>query len=198
MINWTVNEWSNVIFLDEKRFNTSIKRKPKIKRRRGECSYQSVHSNLTDISINTICFLKYNQPVLVKKISNNFNSLEFKNVLNQFFGECQDEIILYMDKCPLHFSDCIMSFFDLHRNINVINTAPVSPDLNCIENVFSLLDRKKDCYLLNNFISTEIQLFMKINQLAREIDQSTLNKLVESMPSRINACKDRLGMITNY
>lgn len=72
-----------------------------------------------------------------------------------------------------------------------------SPDLNCIENIFYLVDRKLANYLVDNFISTKEYLLFKINQFSREIDQNTLNKLVESMPSRIIQCTDRLGMVTN-
>lgn len=191
-------------FLDEKIFTTKINTsRMRVKRFRStnnnnNLNLQFRHSNLTQIQINTLCFINYNSPVLLKLISDNFNSALFREEIREVFEDTDGEVIIYMDNCSLHLAPPVLQFFIEHPNIKIIRTSPVSPDLNCIENIFSLIDRRLDFYLLNNFIGSTNELYSKILEFAAEIPITTINKLIDSMPNRINKCRDLYGNHTGY
>lgn len=108
-----------------------------------------------------------------------------------------DRFILHQDNCPLHLGPEARIFFSTN-NVNVLKTPPASPDLNPIENIWNLIDRKLSSFLLNNFISTSEQLFDKVSEFAGEIPVETINKLIDTMPRRITDCIENNGKTTKY
>lgn len=73
---------------------------------------------------------------------------------------------------------------------------PSSPDLNCIEHVWALLKRK--LYLHYPRPTTQDQVFEVFEKLWNELDQEIINKLVDSMGDRMEACETAKGFHTKY
>lgn len=155
------------------------------------------HSNLSNVKSNTWGYMAYNIGVCIYSISNNFNNVEYRDTLYEVFGQRLEGYVLYQDNCRLHLGESVRSYFG-QDNVHVFNTPPQSPDLNPIENIWYLIDRKLDFYLRSNFINTPEELFNIVKQFAAEIPIETVNKLIDSVQKRIQECYSKGGKQTKY
>lgn len=191
-----------MIFSDEKLFYSKSNHKIKVKRTKGSRNDQKNvinHCDLTSVKVNVWGWLAYGRGVKLVKISNNFNSKEYKELLEKEFGDNDlgKELVFLQDNCPRHKAKDPTEFFKTEK-LYIIKTSPVSPDLNCIENVWNLMDRKLKNYLKSNFINNENELFIKVNEFANQIPIETINKLVDSTQTRIKECFRANGKATRY
>lgn len=84
------------------------------------------------------------------------------------------------------------------QNYKVLNHPPTSPDLNQIENVWMMVERRLSHYLLSNFINSKTELFQKICEFGNEIPVESINKLFDSMPKRIEKVIESNGKAIKY
>ena len=84
-------------------------------------------------------------------------------------------------------------WFKLNR-VNVIKSPPYSPDLNPIENLFSIVKKK----LRGRRFTSDQDLFDAASQAWNTIPIDMLINLVDSMPDRINAVIEANGWQTKY
>lgn len=198
-LRWRLEQWSQIVFLDEKLYTTKLKFKKSIKRRRGDNSVNYVnHVNLSSVQQNTINFLTYNSPIITEPISDNFDQHQFVEVLNKYFNSYRGDIVFYFDNCALHKAPAVLAYLISKPNFHVIKTPAYSPDLNCIENIFSINDKRLAAYLNENFINTPAELYNFVLNLNNQISQEIINRLVESMTNRIRECNELIGMQTRY
>jgi transposase len=73
---------------------------------------------------------------------------------------------------------------------------PSSPDLNPIENVWAILKRRFAAVYPRP--STQDQVFAVLEKLWDELDQDMINKIIESMNKRTEACRKARGGPTKY
>ena len=71
---------------------------------------------------------------------------------------------------------------------------PQSPDVNPIEHLWDLLKREK----VRHAITSQDRLWDVLSQCWNNIEQSTLQKLVKSMPKRVQAILKAKGGHTKY
>lgn len=98
--------------------------------------------------------MKFDLGLHLVRISSNFNSSEYAQILANVFSSnnLADQFILHQDNCSLYLGPEVKDFFSNSR-VKVLKTPPASPDLNPIENVWYLIDRKLSSFLLTNLIS---------------------------------------------
>lgn len=151
------------------------------------------------MTVNVWGYIAYDKGIHLNKISHNFNSKEYESVLIKEFGdgELGKEFVLLQDNCALHTGESSREFFSSGK-IYVLKTSPVSPDLNCIENIWSIIDRKLKNYLITNFINTEDDLFKKVVEFANSIPNDVINKLIDSTVDRMRECNELKGKATHY
>jgi transposase len=68
--------------------------------------------------------------------------------------------------------------------INMLEWAPKSPDLNAIEELWSIIDKK----LASTPINSKEELQHRLKQECNKISIKTCRALVDSMPERIEKC----------
>ena len=101
---------------------------------------------------------------------------------NTFDASCDDYVYMH-DNAPCHRSKYTTDWLKNH-NINVLKWPSNSPDLNCIEHVWDYIDKE-----LRKLKPTNVsQLQEMILQLWREFTPIQCQRLVDSMPRRINQC----------
>jgi len=142
-----------------------------------------------DMKINVWgCFAAHGVGKL-RRIYGNMNKEMYLNILedsmvpsyNRLFHG--DYLIFQQGNDPKHTSKVVKDWFEVN-NIQKLEWPSQSPDLNPIENLWSLLDRKTRCRNPN-----EGELF-HIPEL--------LDDLVSSMPRRVQAVIDDKGGATKY
>ena len=105
----------------------------------------------------------------------------------------KENVIFQQDNAPCHTAHKIRDFFE-QNSIIVMKWPPNSPDLNCIENLWSWLDNQLSKIQILNLD----QLQFEITKILSNVPVEICNNLVDSMPTRIKECRDNMGGITRY
>lgn len=105
----------------------------------------------------------------------------------------EDNFIFQQDNDPKHTARKTQTFFRESR-IKLLEWPPQSPDLNPIENLWSLLDSKMD----KTNVTNKNLLFETLRVTWESLDDRYLQNLVESMPRRLEAVISAKGGHTKY
>jgi len=104
-----------------------------------------------------------------------------------------DYSIFQQDNDRKHTSKVVKDWFEMN-NMQKLEWPSQSPDLNPIENLWSLLDRKTRCRKPNN----DDELFHILEEAWNTLSPELLDDLVSSMPRRVQAVIDAKGVATKY
>lgn len=200
-IHWT-NEWRKIIFSDEKKFNLDgpdgfscywhdLRTEEKIfsKRQSGGGSV---------MVWGAIGYLK---KMPLSFISTRMNAIQYQEMVSPHFPaygyECAGlDWQFQQDNAPIHVARSTLTDFG-QRGMNVFGGWPAkSPDMNIIENVWSILAREvyKNARQYNN----KNELNEAITAAWQNIPQTKIESLYNSLPRRIIALHDAKGKWTKY
>ena len=133
-------------------------------------------------------------------INGRLNSEGYQQVLENFLLPLMDrwpdeEFIFQQDNAAIHVSNSTRQWF-VDSQIDTIAWPARSPDLNPIENLWSILVRDvyADCRQYNNVKELKIA----IRAAWGRITQQTLSKLIGSMQNRMTETLKMRGNITKY
>jgi len=118
-----------------------------------------------------------------------------ENLLPFLSGPRRDKFVFFQDQASPHTSNSTVSFFAAN-NIRFINFPANSPDLNIIENLWSLMVRA--VYSGNRRFDSVEELTAAILTAWEEIPQDTIRNLYQSIPHRLAAVLLARGHTTNY
>lgn len=99
------------------------------------------------------------------------------------------------DGAPAHTARVVKAYFGTVPNVTLLDWPASSPDLNPIENMWAYL--KKRVYDLGPFRTAD-EVWACCEEQWNLIGQDYCQKLIESMPSRMQACIDSFGDGTRY
>ena len=121
-----------------------------------------------------------------------------KILQNQMFPSARhlfgnDSWVFQQDNDPKHTAKKNKRYL-ANKRVNVLKWPAQSPDLNPIENLWSILDQKMKKRTPNN----ADELFACIEEAWCNLDQDLLQRLAESMPNRCQAVLDAKGYATKY
>ncbi len=130
--NWTVAQWSKVLFSDESKFCISfVNQGPRVWRKRGEaqnpCCLKSSVKSMSSAGVGPKCFLK---------------STVYQDILEHFMLPSADKLygdadfLFQQDLAPAHTAKGTKSWFNDH-GVTVLDWPANSPDLNPRENLWS-------------------------------------------------------------
>lgn len=194
-------DWTKVIFTDEKRFNAdgpdswsswmrNGHRKVRNRRQQGGVSLQ-VWGMLMPGPLLTVIELPPRGDSA--DFMNFFENRVLPNICNQF---C-DDFILQQDNASVHVSRESLRKFD-ELNVRRLNWPARSPDLNIIENCWSMIAH--EVYDGRQFNSKE-DLWHAIDRTVSKLNtdgREKLQHLFESIPRRFLECVDLKGDLTHY
>uniref|UniRef100_A0AAR2LDW7 Tc1-like transposase DDE domain-containing protein n=1 Tax=Pygocentrus nattereri TaxID=42514 RepID=A0AAR2LDW7_PYGNA len=199
---WTAEDWQKVVFSDESRFCISFgDQGPRVWRRGGEtynheCVKRSVKfpqsvmvwGCMSARGVGKLCFLK-----------KTVNAAVYQDILETFliptveeqFGE--EDFIFQQDLAPAHAAKSTKDWFT-KKQLEVLAWPANSPDLNVIENLWAIVKRK----IRDRKPTTLDQLKQNIATAWEAVSAETCDKLVKSMPRRLQAVIQAKGAATKY
>ncbi len=200
--NWTVAQWSKVLFSDESTFCISfVNQGPRVWRKSGEaqnpCCLKSgvkfsqsvmIWAAVTSAGVGPLCFLK-----------STVNAAIYQDILEHFMLPSADKLygdadfIFQQDLAPAHTAKGTRSWFNDH-GVTVLDWPANSPDLNSIENLCGIVKRKMRDTRPNN----ADDLKAAIKAIGVSITPEQCHRLITSMPRRIDAVILAKGGPTKY
>ncbi len=200
--NWTVAQWSKVLFSDESKFCISFGNQgPRVRRKSGEaqnpCCFKSsvkfpqsvmIWAAMSSAGVGPLCFLK-----------STVNAAIYQGILEHFMLPSADKLygdadfIFQQDLAPAHTAKGTKSWFNDH-GVTVLDWPANSPDLNPIENLWGIVKRKMRDTRPNN--ADELKATVK--ETWASIPPQQCHKLITSMPRRIEAVIKAKGAPTKY
>ena len=207
--NWTKEDWEKVLFSDESPFTIHSTRRGRCYKKYNEpLHFQCVVPVLKhDQKINVWGCFAYDGVGHLYHIKGNengnmdakcYHSILVQHMIpsaQMLFGDNYlQNFVFQQDNDPKHTARINKAYL-ANKNVECLQWPPHSPDLNPIENLWTILKwntrdrRSKD----------KETLMMEDLQLAwRNLDPQVLRNLVHSMPTRIKECLKNNGMWIKY
>jgi hypothetical protein len=208
---WTIDDWKRVVWSDEtkvNRFNSDGRTWAWI--RDGQ-TLQPRHINATvkhgGGSIMLWSAITYAGVGWMCKIEGHMDKTLYKEILEdeqrqtidfacENLGLRRDQIIFQQDNDPKHTSNLVKDYLK-EQEYQVMDWPPQSPDLNPIENMWRLLKLRLNEYEapakgMNDLFERSKEVWYDI------IKKEECQKVIESMPERIQQCIKAKGYWTKY
>lgn len=202
--DWTYADWSNVLFTDESRFALfSPDGRERVYRRDGErfadCTVSERHSYNGD-SVMVWAGISANAHTDLHFFDRNMNAdVYVKDIITSYvvpYAHFIGENFLFMqDNARPHIARRVLDFFD-EVDINRIDWPANSPDLNPIEHLWDNLGRKVKNHVPAPQSLQELR--RVINNEWNAITQDEIERLIRSMPDRMNEVIRAQGGHTHY
>ena len=203
-LHWTREQWRSVLWTDESPFVLRYRGKKRVWRLQNEryknrCLITSVKH---DKKINVWGAFSAQGLGILHRIHGIMDKFVFNNILetcalpsiHMLFGdENPPNYIFQQDNDPKHTAIINREWIE-DNNVPTFEWPANSPDLNPIENLWSILDRD----LMSRTPNNEEELFDVLQEAWKRIPIQTLEDLVDSMPRRCQAVIDSNGNTTKY
>jgi transposase len=200
-VDWPVERWFKFLWSDESPF---------VLRYHGKKRVWRLHNERYN-PMTTVATVKHDKKIMVwgcfahhgvgklYRVTGTMDGKAYKQIIRSellpsaytLFPD--DNYIFQQDNDPKHTSTIVRDYMD---EIGLVRTAwpAQSPDLNPIENLWSIIDQATQFRAAD----TEEELFEILNEAWQQIPIELLNRLVESMPLRCQAVLDADGFATRY
>lgn len=205
-LHWSGSEgekkWRNILWSDETKINLFGNdcqrnvRRPKNKEFHVKFTKKTVKHGGGNIMVWG-CFSWYGVGPIYR-IEDTMNAVGYRDILqNVMLPYAKEEMpllwVFQQDNDPKHSSKLVKNYFKGNK-IEVMSWPSQSPDLNPIENLWSVLKKS----LSTQVFKSKDDLWEKVQKFWYEIPQETCRKLVSSMPRRVQKVVQNNGGCTGY
>ena len=204
-LDWTVEQWRSVLWSDESPFVLRFAGRTRVWRLPNE-RYEPFATKATvkhDKRINVWGCFAARGVGCIRVVDGNLDQHQMLTILQESvlnsvrrlfpLGEPNNDYLFQQDNDPKHTSKLVQNWLQNLR-IPLLPWPAQSPDLNPIENLWSILDRR----LQDRCPQNEAQLFNIIKSGWEAFEVGLLENLVDSMPARCAAVIAANGYCTKY
>ncbi|KAL1493849.1 hypothetical protein ABEB36_009535 [Hypothenemus hampei] len=198
------NFWENVIFSDEKVFQSSHNGKVKVFRppqSRFNETYTKKDNSSGRFSVNVWAWISSRGPGVCWKIDGRLNGQAYAEILENVFLPSanllfeNNDFIFQQDNCPVHRCRIVQNCL-FENEVNCLPWCSRSPDLNPIENIWGFITQKM--YRENFRPQNPDELWDKIQESWELLTVEYTRNLIRSMPTRLNLVLDVNGAAIKY
>lgn len=201
-LQWDMARWQQVLWSDEAVFTVSCNRGKHVYRRPGSDPLDAKFIFQTEKHPDSLmvwaCFSYHGVGDLVFLPRNeNMNQNNYLELLCDFLPgsfEICNAATFMQDGAPCHRAKSVLAWLHDCQIDFLEDWPPNSPDLNPIENIWSIMKRR----VQRRDISDVTKLQAAIREEWQNLDQITINNLAASLPSRLQKCIRRKGKPINY
>ena len=199
--DWTIEQWRKVLWSDESPFELRCRRRFRVWRRKTEkyhpknCKGTVKHDKKIQV---WGCFAAHGvgnlfrvEGILDQHGYHSILQWQMKPSVNRLFPN--KDCIFQQDNDPKHTAHSIRNYL-ANYEVPTLPWPSQSPDLNPIENLWSILDMK----VKDRSPKNEKQLFEVLQVAWQSLEPELLTKLADSMPNRIEAVIAAKGYSTKY
>ena len=201
--DWTKEDWRRVLFSDESHFFVQGQRSQHIRRAKGEKLCEAHIDQYVKKPLKRMFWgsFSYNGMGSLYPVKGMMNSQQYIDVINQKVTKDMEEAFpqgggIYMhDSAPCHKAKKVAEVLR-QKDILVLDWPGNSPDLNPIENLWSILkleQSKHDCTTMEKLTKVIIDIWFNEAKM-----EDHCSKLVDSMPARIQQVINNGGGHTSY
>lgn len=197
---WGVEEWERVVFSDEKIFRASSKGPLRVYRPEHSSRFESQYLVPSSHPAGrfTICVwmaFGKNFRSMHRVDQNTLDSAYYiRHILPTLEEHLHDNELLYMhDRSSVHFSNLTKHWLETHNIDYMTDWPPKGPDMNPVENVWAELVRRT-----RNDATNRNQLYENVYSTFQQLDTAYFDKLIESMPRRLEQVIEAHGGWTKY
>ena len=104
-------------------------------------------------------------------------------------------MVFMQDNAPCHKTNLVLNFLQ-ENNISTLDWPPQSPDMNPIENLWSIIKKRRQKKY--GFVKTKNELIEQVFKIWNEIDTSLLESLTDSIENRLREVIRLEGRSTKY
>lgn len=202
-LDWTVGQWNTVLFSDESKFNfvnsdgmRRVRRPVSSRLNPKYCSGTVKHGGGNVMVWG--CFSGESLGPL-HKIDGIMDKIIYKNILQEKMlpharEKMPQQWIFQHDNDPKHTSKLVKGFLE-QEGVNVMQWPAQSPDLNPIENLWEIVNRKVNRESAHRDPN---KLYQAINEAWSAIPMNIIENLISSMPKRCSEVLKNRGYATKY
>ena len=199
--SWSVEDWKRVMWSDESPFELRFKQKERVWRLHNERykPWALTPTTKSSIKINVWGCFSASGVGSLHMVQINMDQFQYQEILNEELPPSVEKVfgakewIFQQDNDPKHTAKWTKVYLR-SLGVPVLDWPSQSPDLNPIENLWSILDKRCKVRRPKN----AIELLEILRTAWNEIGVRTLIKLIESMPHRIAAVIANHGGPSKY
>ena len=202
--NRTLAHWRHVIFADESRFLLYMQDgRLRVRRQRGEvlneeCMAETVAFGGGSVHVWGAFCISGTAPLVI--LDRNVNGLVYRDILRNtllpYARGVYGHNFRYQDDNARPHRARVVTDFLAQEGVIGMDQPPRSPDVNPIEHLWS--DMSRELLTMDNPPQTLPQLRQALLDIWQNITVPRMQKLVESMPRRVQAVIDARGVLTGY